>query len=116
MLAQRILAGLALAVCVALLARLALGYRLRARFDEAALRFWRVLSAGVQGLAQWPRRRRRAKQAALDAIRRAQGKAGGRGAGVKSPLQKGQWEGNVYKPDAFGSRDDNEPPPRRDLH
>ena len=116
MLAERILAGLVLTVCVALLVRMALRPGLRSRCDRAALAFWRRLSDGVLSLARRPGQQRRARQAAQDAIRRAQGKPSAAGGRAKKPV-KGQWDGNVYKPDAFGSRDDNDPPPpRRDLH
>jgi hypothetical protein len=46
--------------------------------------------------------RRAARAAAQDAIRRAQTKP------------NGQWKGNVYTPDSFGS--ERKPPSKRDLH
>jgi hypothetical protein len=112
--AEKILAALALAVCVAMLVRMALKPGRRAQCDRAALRLWRSLAQGAQALLQWPSRRRRARQAAQDAIRRAQGKA----AGAAKGAARGRWKGNVYTPDAFGGQDDDgdPPPPRRDMH
>lgn len=112
--AEKILAALALAVCVAMLVRMALKPGPRAQCDRIALRLWRGLAQGTQALLQWPARRRRARQAAQDAIRRAQDKASGSAKGQS----KGRWKGNVYTPDAFGGQDgdDEPPPPRRDMH
>ena len=96
------MAGLALAVCLVMLLRLALPAPRRGRFDRALLKMWQRLSLAVINLVQWPARRRAARAAAQDAIRRAQNKP------------SGQWKGNVYTPDSFGS--EREPPPNRDLH
>jgi hypothetical protein len=99
---EKLLAGLALMVCAAMLLRLALPAPRRQRFDRALLRMWQRLSTTVINLIHWPARRRAAREAAQDAIRRAQNKP------------SGQWKGNVYTPDSFGS--ERKPPSKRDLH
>jgi hypothetical protein len=99
---EKLLAGLAFVVCVVMLLRLALPAARRDRIDRGLRRSWQYLSAAVTGLACWPARRRAARQAAQDAIRRAQNKP------------SGQWKGNVYTPDSFGS--ERNPPSKRDLH
>jgi len=81
---DRVLAAIALAVCVVLLVRLAVGARWRARGD-AALR--RVLRA-IRGMALSVRHRREAARAAEEAIKRARDHGG-------------EWDGNVYKPKSF---------------
>lgn len=106
---EKLLAGLALLVCVAMLLRLVLSAPRRVRFDRALLRSWQQLASFVTNLIQWPSRRRQARQAAVDAITRAQKKS-------SRPSAKGQWKGNVYTPDAFGSEPDGDLPPKRDLH
>ena len=99
---ERLLAGLALAVCVVMLLRLALPAPRRQRFDRVLLKIWHRLSLAVIKLIQWPAQRRAARAAAQDAIRRAQNKP------------SGQWTGNVYTPDSFGS--ERKPPSKNDLH
>ncbi|XVJ71397.1 MAG: hypothetical protein HEQ39_18720 [Rhizobacter sp.] len=99
---EKLLAGLAFAVCVVMLLRMALPAPRLGRFDRGFLRAWRQLWTACTDLMHWPARRRAARQAAQDAIRRAQNKPGG------------QWKGNVYTPDSFGSERD--PPSKRDLH
>jgi hypothetical protein len=99
---EKLLAALALAVCVVMLLRMALPATRRARLDRAMLRIWQQLSASVHNLIHWSARRRAAREAAQDAIRRAQTKP------------SGQWKGNVYTPDSFGS--ERKPPSKRDLH
>jgi hypothetical protein len=99
---EKLLAGLALAVCVVMLLRLALPHRRRQRFDHALLQAWQRLSLCTMNVIQWPARRRAARAAAQDAIRRAQNKP------------SGQWKGNVYTPDSFGS--EQKPRSKRDLH
>jgi hypothetical protein len=99
---EKLLAGLALAVCVAVLVRLALRPPRRQRFDRALLQVWQQLSTGTMNVIQWPARRRAAREAAQEVIRRAQNKP------------TGQWKGNVYTPDSFGS--ERKPPSKRDLH
>jgi hypothetical protein len=106
---EKLLAGLALAVCAVMLLRLALPEPRRVRFDRALLRSWQQLASFATNLIHWPTRRRQARQAALDAITRAQKKS-------EAPLAKGQWKGNVYTPDSFGSGRDGDAPSKRDLH
>lgn len=106
---EKLLAGLALTVCLVMLLRLALPAPRRDRFDRALLRGWQQLASFTTNLFQWPTRRRQARQAALDAITRAQKKSSGSSA-------RGQWKGNVYTPDSFGSQQDGDGPSKRDLH
>lgn len=84
---EAILAGLVLAVCLALLLRMALPERQRRRLDAA----WRRLVQAGQRLAQrawfWRRHKRHAAREADEAIRRAQRRA--------------ERDGNVVRPDAF---------------
>ena len=92
---ERVFAALALTICMLLLVRLVIGARRRQRID-AALR--RVASA-VRHTAAATRQRRSAAQAAKaadEAIRRAR--------------DRGEWEGNVYKPKSFRK------PPRDKMH
>jgi hypothetical protein len=101
---EKLLAGLALAVCVAMLGRMLLSTTRRHRLDGALRRTWQQLKSTLIGLIHWPTHRRNARKAARDAIARAQQKP------------KGRWKGNVYTPDSFGSEPDREPPSKRDLH
>ncbi len=89
---ERVLAALVFAACIALLVRLAVGARLRARGD-AELR--RALRA-ARGMAMSIRHRREAARAADAAIKRAR--------------ERGEWDGNVYKPKSFRK------PPRDKMH
>jgi predicted phage gp36 major capsid-like protein len=84
---EKVFAGVALAVCAALLLRMALPERQRVRLDAAwehALQRSRQLARRVWF---WRAHRRRATREAEDAIRRAQH-------GVKR-------DGNVIRPDSF---------------
>lgn len=90
---DRVLAAIALAVCVVMLVRLAVGARWRAKGD-AVLR--RALRA-VRGMALSVRHRREAARAAEEAIKRARERGG-------------EWDGNVYKPKSFRK------PPRDKMH
>jgi hypothetical protein len=99
---EKLLAALALAVCVVMLLRMAVPATRRARLDRALLRIWQQLRTAAHNLIHWSARRRAAREAAQDAIRRAQTKP------------SGQWKGNVYTPDSFGS--ERKPPSKRDLH
>jgi hypothetical protein len=84
---EALLAGIVLAVCVALLLRLALPERLRWRIDAA----WQRLLQGGRGAARrlwfWRSQRKAAAREAEEAIRRAQ--------------RKGRLDGNVIRPDTF---------------
>jgi len=92
---EKILAVLVVAICVALLLRLAIGERRRGRVD-AALRRWGIAArARARALWHWRATRRQAEREAEAAIRRARG---------------GEWDGNVYKPDSFKK------PPRNKMH
>jgi hypothetical protein len=88
--AEKVMAGLVLAVCLVLLVRIFLGTRLRYRLDRSAVALWHRLQRGIGRLAR--RRRSRAPspedavKAADEAIRRA---------------QEGSWRGNVYTPKSF---------------
>ena len=84
---EKVIAGLALAVCVALLLRLALPTRLQRRLDAA----WRRGVTGSRQLLRrlwfWRSHRQTAAREAEEAIRRAQ--------------RKVQRDGNVIRPDSF---------------
>ena len=88
--AEKVMAGLVLAVCLVLLVRIFLGPRLRYRLDRSATNAWHRLQRGIGRLTR--RRRSRAPsaedaaKAAEEAIRRA---------------QEGSWRGNVYTPKSF---------------
>ena len=94
MLVERVLAAIALVVCVALLVRLAIGARRRARLDAWVLRVARWARAGAISA----RHRREAARVADAAIKRARERG------------EGEWEGNVYKPKSFRK------PPRDKMH
>lgn len=94
---EKVFAALVAAVCLVLLLRLALGPVRRIRFDAFFARLWRDLRARAVALWRWPKSRRRARELADDAIRRA--REGG-----------GTWDGNVYTPDQFKK------PPRDKMH
>lgn len=84
---EKVLAGLALAVCAVLLLRLVLGEPRRRRFDAALRRAWLATKRRASHLWHWRERKRLAEQAAADAIERAR--------------RAGEWDGNVYKPKSF---------------
>ena len=103
-------AALVVAVCVVLFVRLLMGETRRWRFDaalrrgaERIRRFFTRTGRGAREMAARPGAERRARRAADDAIRRA---------------QQGSWDGNVFRPKAFGQRraDKKNDKPRRDLH
>lgn len=101
---EKTFAGLVLAVCALLLLRMVIGERRRYRFDMAARRVWFTLRRfglslhrTLLSLWHWRSSRRRAAQAAEEAIRRARG-------------ADGTWDGNVYKPKSFRK------PPRDKMH
>ena len=84
---EKLAAGITLAVCIVLLARLMLGQRQRQRFDAAARRTWAAWKARVRRLVGWRSARRESAAAAQDAIRRARGDV--------------QRDGNVIRPRSF---------------
>ena len=90
--AERVLAAIALAVCVLLLVRLMLGTRRRMRVD-AALRRGMLATRGAFASI---RHRREAARVADEAIKRAR--------------NRGEWDGNVYTPKSFRK------PPRDKMH
>jgi hypothetical protein len=103
--AEKIIAGLTIAVCVVLLLRLCLGARLRYRFDTNARGAWLSARRSALNLWHWRSSRREAQHAADAAIQRAQRKAA-------SAFER---DGNVYKPDAFrGAKLDLKRDPTRD--
>ena len=93
----RVLAGIVLAVCLALLLRMVIGARLCQRIDAV---FLRLLD----------RLRRRRRQPAPPPPRRADPKEAARVAeeAIRRAARRGRWEGNVYKPDAFRPPADDE--------
>jgi hypothetical protein len=88
-------AAIVLAACLVMLLRMVLGAQRRQRFDAVAIRTWLRVRAAALALWRWPRSRRRARQLADEAIRRA---------------SQGQWDGNVYRPEQFKR------PPRDKMH
>lgn len=94
--AEQILAAFGLAGCAVAAGAWALGPARRARLRRAwqALDLRDRLRRGVRTPAQ-RRQARRAADAAIDRARR------------------GHWDGNVFKPDAFGPRREDEEPPHR---
>jgi len=89
---ERVLAAVVFVTCLALLVRLLIGARRRARLD-AALR--RAMHA-VRGAVLAVRHRREAARVAEDVIKRAR--------------ERGEWDGNVFKPKSFRK------PPRDKMH
>ena len=83
---EKILAGIALFVCVALLGRLLLSTHRQLQFDFAVERAWASLRRTTLRLVRWPSARRQAHRETRDAIERARG---------------GEWDGNVYRPKSF---------------
>lgn len=80
---EKILAGLGLAVCAALLAGMLLGERRRERLRITLL-----------GLARWPQARARARREAAEAIQRAHARS-------RHEVER---DGNVYRPHTFNGR------------
>ncbi len=77
--------------CLVLLLRVCLGPRRRARFDDAIARFSHRLGGRADALFKLPASRRRARREAEAAIGRAR--------------DRGQWDGNVYRPKSFEQKD-----------
>lgn len=90
---DRVFAAIVLAACVLLFVRLMIGMRWRARVDNALRRAVLAVRTGVMSI----RHRREAARVAEEAIERAR-------------KRRGEWEGNVYKPDSFRK------PPRDKMH
>lgn len=84
---ERLLAGLVVLVCVAMLVRMALRERTRQRVDWQAQRAWSGLRRGALHVWHWRDRRRRARREADAAIRRARTDA--------------ERDGNLIRPKAF---------------
>lgn len=93
---EKVLAGVALAICAGMLLRMLIGARRRARLDAGLRRFWLGLRARVIATWRWRSARKEAERVAEDAIRRARD-------GV-------QRDGNVYRPKSFKR------PPRDKMH
>ena len=96
MLIEKVLGAIGFVVCVLLLVRMTLPVRRRQAFDASARRGWahtrqlgqRLLHAGQRVLRWRPSSRRQAARVAEEAIERAR-------------RQKGEWDGNVYRPKSF---------------
>ena len=86
---ELLLAATVLAVCVLLLARLALGARRRRRVDDAVGGVWRGASRRVRGAARRRGAQRDANRLAQEAIARAKRRA------------LDEHDGNVVHPEAF---------------
>ena len=95
---NEVLAGITLAICAVLIARLLMGETRRWRFDAAVQRAWAVTRSGVLRAWRWPAARRAAAREAEEAIRRA-------------ARVSGEWDGKVYRPDAFHKK-----PPHDKMH
>lgn len=90
---EPLLAGVTVAVCIALLVRLCLGAPRRQRFDAFMQGAWAAGRRGATTVWLWRSRRKAAARAAQEAIRRA-----------RADVQR---DGNVYKPKSF--RDPGKP-------
>jgi hypothetical protein len=88
---EKVLAGLALAICTVMLFRMVIGAPRRARLNAAFRRGW----VRAKGVWQWRATRKEAERVAEEAIRRA---------------REGEWDGNVYKPKSFRK------PPKNKMH
>lgn len=86
-LAEKIFAGLALALCIVLMVRLALGPARRWRCDRAVVRSFGLLRSRAVQLVRWRTTSKAAARAADEAIRRARGRY--------------DRDGNVYRPRDF---------------
>ena len=95
---DKVLAGLTLAFCAVLIARLLMGETRRWRFDAAVRRAWNGTRRRVVFAWRWPGARRTAAREAEEAIRRA-------------ARMSGQGDGKVFRPDAFHKK-----PPRDKMH
>ncbi len=89
---EKILAAIVVAGCLVMLLRLGLGARRRQRFDNAVARWSRRTGERVESIFTWNSSRRRARRLAEAAIRRAR-------EGTRT--DKGEWDGNVYRPKSF---------------
>ncbi|MDE2626063.1 MAG: hypothetical protein KGL99_02825 [Burkholderiales bacterium] len=99
---ERVFAVFALAVCLLLLVRLGVGARRRHRIDAALSRAALRLRRLAWGLRHWRESRRAARQAAR-AARVAD-------AAIRRARERGDWDGNVYRPKSFRK------PPRDKMH
>ena len=94
-LAEQLIAGLALSVCVVLLVRLGLGRARQQRFDHAVRTFGRRLAGGIRRGWQrltWERRAAREARAAIERARTGRSSV---------HADDGEWKGNVYTPKRF---------------
>jgi hypothetical protein len=98
---EKVFAALTLVVCLALLLHMAIG---PVRRENLRLR-WRALR-DRGGLGQWRdrwasrQRRSAARREAELVIERA-----------RQAAEKGEWDGNVYRPKSFDRRPEKRPPP-----
>ena len=95
---ERVFAGIALAVCAALLIRLLIGERRRYRLDAAVRRMAQSLRRAPSDLRRHRDSQRAAEKVANDAINRARGRP------------PGEWDGNVFTPKSTRK------PPRDKMH
>jgi hypothetical protein len=93
---ESLIAIAGLLVCLALLVRLAIGARRRARLDAALGRRWRALMDAGRAFRTRHRVRGEASREAQDLIERAR----------RRPPRVDR-EGNVYRPRSFTGRDDD---------
>lgn len=100
--AAQILAAIGLAVCLALLGRMALKPPQRRAFDA----FWRARWHALQSAGRWTQRQwrlLRTRRGAQDEAARAIGRARG-------PRREVDRDGNVLRPRDFRPSDDERPP------
>lgn len=83
---EKTLSVLVLTACIVLMLRLFVGARRQRAFDAFMRRIAHGLQQAALSLYHW-RSRKQAARAAEEAIRRAR--------------ERGEWEGNVYKPKSF---------------
>jgi hypothetical protein len=110
---EQLLAGLTLAVCMALLLHMAIGPARRARLHAWWWARWRRLGlkrlGHRRGPLPSPQRQAAARREADAVIERAR-RAAERGQNGESG-EDGDWDGNVYRPKSFDRRPGKRPPP-----
>jgi type IV pilus biogenesis protein CpaD/CtpE len=94
---EKLVAGLTLAACLVMLARMLIGAPRRSRLDALLQRWWWATRRRALLIWHWRSARQHAAKAAEEAIRRARA--------------SGEWDGKVYRPDAFHKK-----PPNDKLH
>ena len=99
---EAVFAALVLAVCLALLLRLAIGAPRRQRVDALLRHAWRAVRHRTLALWRWRAQQRQQKRAAEEAARMAQ-------EAIRRARKSAQREGNVIRPKAFRRGETGEP-------